>query len=129
MNDSLPMAIPNCVNDLLKERTGGSFVKSTLFFEKVQQFASLQILHDDDYPHIAHCIAIQNLDNVWVIERLQIFSFFENHIDVGKRRIFICLQNFNRRKLPRHDIPGQLHTPETALPQLFDHFKLSKIAV
>ena len=83
MDDVFPMTIRHCTGDLSKVVFSLILWNNSLFSEVIQKFTPLQILHNDVDLHIFEHVAVDDFDDVWVVECLQVLYLSEDHVDVS----------------------------------------------
>ena len=83
VNNVFPMTIRHCTSNLSKVMLSLILRNNSLFPEVVQKFTPLQILHDNIDLHVFEHVAIDDFDDVGVVECLQVLYLSEDHVDVS----------------------------------------------
>lgn len=83
MDDVFTMTVGYSAGDLAKVVLG-LFLRNEFFFpEVVKHLTTLKVLHDNVDLHIFEHVAVDDFDNIGVVEGLEVLYLTKDHVNIG----------------------------------------------
>jgi hypothetical protein len=129
VNGTSSMAVGNSFGNLFKVMIGLSLCKLLFLFQDSMQFWTFNIFHNNDDLHRGLREAVEDSNNLGMMEIFEVFHFLEGHVHFFHCLPFSWFYHLQGNMLACDDISSQFDFCKAAFSQGFEDFVLPEVTL